>query len=695
MCRNAGEVAQKITRNRNSLLVFAAMLAIPDAHAFAETAAPQGQLVYPLTFFAPFSPANALEIVKRVPGFVLEKVDEEIRGFAQAAGNVVINGQRPSSKSDTIDVILSRIPANRVLRVEVSSGDRFGSDYSAKAQVLNLVLSDSGGIAGTLEAGAQREFTGHVFPTGSASALLKRGPSTFNVAASLTNEQSTDEGTDTITALPSGTLRERREKVNKTTAPVASTTASWAYDAGANSTAHLNGRYSRNDFSLTQTNHVFPVGAANRDDRLIERFHRRDYEVGADVTRPLAGGGIKLIGLITRRTRDNSDVVQIRPIGLPSLGGSEQLLDDKKAESLARLVWNRSNLGGWNVEIGGEAVLNRLESDVGVFDVAANGTRSRIELPIDQAVVREKRAEAFVNAGRSLSSSLRLDLGLNYETSRLTVRGDTRAERSLSFIKPKAIVDWRPRGGWHAQLSLARTVSQLQFEDFISSVTLSSQQVEGGNANLVPQRAWELLATVERPILGDGLIKIELGHNRISQVQDRIPTPEGFDAPGNLGSGKEWIARAKLDAPLRGLGITGGRLTLYGSYVGTSVVDPYTRRSRPFSNTRAFAYEANFRQDLGKVAWGVNVEGVTHATNFRRSETDHFSEQPTVGIFTEYRPSARTTLSLNVDNILQARISRLRTFYTPDRTNPAPDLQELRHRNRHILPAVKVKHSFG
>ncbi|ATE64826.1 TonB-dependent receptor [Rhizorhabdus dicambivorans] len=673
----------------------AGMLASAGAPAIAQTAETQSQLVYPAAFFTTFSPANALEIVKRVPGFVLEEVDEEIRGFAQAAGNVVINGQRPSSKSDTIDVILSRIPANRVLRVEVSSGDRFGSDYSAKAQVLNLILSDSGGIAGTLEASAQREFTGHVFPTGSASALLKRGPSTFNLAVSLTNEQSTDEGIDLITALPGGALRERREKVNKTTAPFATASASWAYDAGANRTAHVNGRYSRFDFSLTQTNHVFPVGAGARDDRLLQRNHRHDFEIGGDVTRPLAGGGIKLIGLITRRTRDNRDVVLLRPIGAPSLGGSEQTLDDRKAESLARLVWNRSNLAGWTVEIGGEAVLNRLESDVGVFSVAPDGTRSRIPLPIDEAVVREKRAEAFVNAGRPLSSSLRLDLGLNYETSRLIVRGDAQAQRSLSFIKPKTIIDWRPKGGWHAQLSLSRTVAQLQFEDFISSVTLSSEQVEGGNANLVPQRAWELLATIERPILGDGLIKLELGHNRISQVQDRIPTPEGFDAPGNLGSGKEWIARAKLDAPLRGLGIKGGRLTLYGSYVGTSVVDPYTLRSRPFSNNRAFAYEANFRQDLGKFAWGLDVEGVTHATNFRRNETDRFSEHPTLDIFAEYRPSARTTLSVAVDNILQARISRLRTFYAPDRTNPAPNQQELRHRNRHVLPSIKVKHSFG
>ncbi|MEA3002743.1 MAG: hypothetical protein QOH81_1531, partial [Sphingomonadales bacterium] len=70
--------------------------------AAAQIAGPGGRTVYEAIFFKPFSPANALEIVQRVPGFSLNVGDTEVRGFGQAAGNVVINGQRPSSKSDTL-----------------------------------------------------------------------------------------------------------------------------------------------------------------------------------------------------------------------------------------------------------------------------------------------------------------------------------------------------------------------------------------------------------------------------------------------------------------------------------------------------------------------------------------------------------------------------------------------------------------
>src|SRR6185369_13968701 len=182
---------------------------------------------------------------------------------------------------------------------------------------------------------------------------------------------------------------------------------------------------------------------------------------------------------------------------------------------------------------------------------------------------------AFANAGRALSPALRMDLGLVYETSRLRVRGGAIADRSLSFLKPRAAFDWRPHGGWHAQLSIARTVAQLDFGDFISGAELANSRVNGGNPNLVPQRAWEALGTIEHPILGDGVAKLELGYNRISLVQDRVPTPQGFDAPGNLGSGTRALVRGTLDAPLSRLGIRGGRLTVHATLQTTSVEDPY------------------------------------------------------------------------------------------------------------------------
>src|SRR5262249_10701249 len=92
--------------------------------------------VYEADFFAQYAPRTALDIVQRIPGFTLDLGTSsappgvDARGFTGPAGNVVINGARPSTKSETLDVLLNRIPASRVIRVEVGPGDLFGADYS-------------------------------------------------------------------------------------------------------------------------------------------------------------------------------------------------------------------------------------------------------------------------------------------------------------------------------------------------------------------------------------------------------------------------------------------------------------------------------------------------------------------------------------------------------------------------------------
>ena len=45
------------------------------------------------------------------------------------------------------------------------------------------------------------------------------------------------------------------------------------------------------------------TGQPPRDDSLIQDYDNDVFELGGDITRPLAGGAIKLVGLATRRKR--------------------------------------------------------------------------------------------------------------------------------------------------------------------------------------------------------------------------------------------------------------------------------------------------------------------------------------------------------------------------------------------------------
>src|SRR3989337_3018063 len=73
----------------------------PGAQPLPGAAQATRTTTYDAAFFAQYAPRTALDIARRVPGFNLDLGDTDVRGFAGAAGNVVINGARPSSKADS------------------------------------------------------------------------------------------------------------------------------------------------------------------------------------------------------------------------------------------------------------------------------------------------------------------------------------------------------------------------------------------------------------------------------------------------------------------------------------------------------------------------------------------------------------------------------------------------------------------
>jgi hypothetical protein len=659
---------------------------------------------YDAAFFAQYAPRTALDIARRVPGFSLDLGNSDTRGFAGAAGNVVINGARPSSKAESLETTLARIPARSVTRVEVGPGDLYGAEYSGKSQVLNVFLSAEGGIDANVTVSARRLYTGYLVPSGSASAMIKRGASTINLSAGTEHSFQLEEGTDTLTDPDTGELVEHRRKFNDYRDFNPYISGSWALEHASDRALRLNTRWSPGRFDLEQRNRVSPAGEPQHDDSLFQDYDNPVFEIGGDVTRPLAGGAIKLIGLATRRKRNNFDAYLERngllDDGAVTVGGFEQTQKAKRNETIGRLRWTRQDLAGFSFETGGEAVLNTLDSTVDLFGIDPDGERVRIDLPIDHAKVKEKRAEVFVTVGRSLSPSLRLDAGLTYELSRLSVRGDTSADRTLKFLKPSATLDWKPGGGWHTQLSIRRTVAQLDFYDFISVAELSADRVNAGNANLQPQRAWEIRLTADRPIFGNGLLKLDLGHDRISMLQDRIlvfdDTGQGFDAPGNIGTGKRSFAQLTVDAPLGKLW-SGLRVKANAMIQRTRVEDPISGKMRNFSGFYPdWEWSTEVRRDVGAFSYGFTINDRDRFTFFRTDEFDtNFNGGPYGTAFVEYRPGPRTAITLDVDNALDTSGNRERLLFFPNRADTDVSIREFRERNRHLSFGLTLKQSFG
>ena len=77
-------------------------------------------------------------MVSRLPGFTLD-TGSSARGFAGTAGNILVNGARPTAKTDDLPTILRRIPAAKVERIDLIRGGAPGIDMQGQSVVANIV----------------------------------------------------------------------------------------------------------------------------------------------------------------------------------------------------------------------------------------------------------------------------------------------------------------------------------------------------------------------------------------------------------------------------------------------------------------------------------------------------------------------------------------------------------------------------
>lgn len=127
-----------------------------------------GHLSYPAGFFATFRPRTALDMIERLPGFVLDTGTAGLRGFGGAAGNVLVDGGRPTTKADGLEAALLRIPASQVERIDLIRGSAGAGEAAGQSVVANIVRIE-GVYSSSWTAEFERAADGRVYPGGSES----------------------------------------------------------------------------------------------------------------------------------------------------------------------------------------------------------------------------------------------------------------------------------------------------------------------------------------------------------------------------------------------------------------------------------------------------------------------------------------------------------------------------------------------
>jgi hypothetical protein len=662
----------------------------------AKPADAEGVQTFDAAFFKQYNPVTAADIVNRVPGFDIDD-GEALRGFGATAGNVLVNGERPSSKV-LISEQLKRIPADSVMKIELISGSSSNVDVRGQTQLVNVVLKQArqGGSPTTwvLEA-RDIQYSERVswniqltktFALGEDAELtldlqapnLRGRADSFeavrNASGNLTLYREQFGQPNNIGLQGSGVLKWR---------PTARDTVSFNVQAAPTwNTTNIGsinftpaGNFSQGTFGLSEYSNNYTAEAGG------DWEHRFAPELS-----------VKLIGLATFANVDQDDAFRIftmtgtaGPNGLANTRTINRATEAGERVARGFATWRPSP--EHTIDIGAEAAFNFRDTTLDIFNNFGAGPVAQ-PLPVSDTRVEETRVEPFITDVWKISPQFTLESGFIYEASKIKQSGDEVKEREFSYPKPRVIATWQAGETDQLRGSVTRDVAQLEFAEFASSINVVDESSLIGNPELEPEKTWKGRVEWEHRFGTRGAITLAVFHDEVEDVQDFIPRTvcampgvdvslcapadlRTYDAPGNIGDGQRTGVEVRGALPLAPF-IPNAEMRFSGMWQETDVSDPQTGEQRRFSNERDWNYNVSFRQELPelKAAWGASALGLSDRFEFKLLE-DISYERPgsRIDLFAETTQIPGVTIRVSAANIFHPEETRVRTFYSGTRAS--------------------------
>jgi len=669
--------------NVRALIVSLAVLL--STAAFAQTpAAPaaEGPRSYAPADFAQFAPRNALDMLNRVPGFTIKYEDLE-RGLGQATGNVVINGQRLSGKSNDVVTELSRIPAANVERIDVVEGETLDIP-GLTGQVANVIVK-SAGITGqwAYRPEFRSYYTDPLFSRFEVSLSGTKGPVQYTLGLDNRGNRS-GAGGPTWLYSPTGTIVETRDEEWRGNAERPRLSARLVYDGPGTAVGNLNLSYGRLYYDYLETGTRTGTRSGDHARRVTVDEHGDNYEIGGDYEFELGLGKLKLIG-VGRGSHYPFEQTAIDSFADAPSSGFRYTQDGTERELIGRSEYRWNGQGGeW--QISAEGAFNSLDNVSRYFELAPAGTFTEIALDGASAKVEEDRYEMTGSYGRSLSSKVTMKLTAGGEYSQLAQAGAGGSTRTFWRPKGEFSTAWKVSPLTDVNLKIARRVGQLNFFDFLADVDVQNDQETAANPDLVPEQSWELDLEGTRSLGSYGRTTLRVYHRLIDDIIDFVPIGLAGQAPGNLDNATMYGINSRSTLNFDPFGWAGARLDAEVQWQGSKVEDPLTGEDRPISGSLQEYFSLALRHDIRNTdwAWGTGYSYSLYAKDYRLTEVGRLWEGPVWGdLYVEHKDVAGLTVRAGVYNLLAADSMWSRTVYSGRRTGAVDYIEE---RDRQIGP---------
>lgn len=660
---------------------------ITAAPLLAQTSDNAGTTSFDAEFFVRSQPSTAYDMVVLLPGFRLQEGNSELRGYSGAAGNVLIDGQRPASKEDTLETLLKRIPAGSVDHIELVRNSAAGFDMQGFALLANVVRSKGGRLSGRLEGEIANFSHGYSSPRVSGTLNFQTGDKVIDFQAARYREIDDEHGFGFRNRYaPDGSPLRLTDYEQPEGTSYTEFSGSYRQPLFGGS-FHANGLFKSSQmFADVRHDIYFPgpglvIATERNNNRATEGQLEYSHGLGASSRIELLAirRDHKLRGVDTSTDDDLSEV---------------NATDTTGSETILRGVIRRSGKL-LSIDVGAEGAQNVLDSHVALSEDGVD-----VPLPADDVRIEEKRAEFFLTGTWRPATDLSVETGLRYEVSRLSQTGDSQLSKSLSYFKPRLLISYTPTPSDRFRLQIERKVGQLDFEDFVSSPSLTSGTITAGNKNLEPDSLIRYEAAWERRI-GSGSLVVAARHEDISNLVDRVVVfaddGSAFDSAGNIGSASRDEIEVNANLPLDGVGLRGLTIKGNGLFRRSRVRDPLTGVKRRISGDLPVEADVSVTYDLPEhgIRMGVNYIVRKTETSFKVDEIEEDVISDRVDAFVEYKPAPRWTLRLFAKNLTDSPTVRRRQVYSALRGTSAVDYHEVRSLRSGRYFGVNLQWTFG
>src|SRR3569832_530434 len=381
-------------------------------------------------------------MLSQVPGFTIHSADTT-RGLGQASENVLINGQRSPDKAGGAIAQLQKIAAADVVRIEIKEAASLGIP-GLTGQVADVILKADRKGRGNFSWSPQlrphyakpRWFQGSISYSGTIGDLG------YTLSLEDKAGRGAEGGNDYRTLSPGGVPPERRDQVQWNTQDDAKLSAILKYGGSGPVQANLTLDYAPYWNRGNNFQRRMPVTGPGYDWNTYNRTFGFQYDVTGDVSFPLGGGRLKLIGL---RHFEHAPALVEQHTDYDSGAPRDGILygqDTRIGETIGRLEYHwKGGPNDWTVSL--ERAYNRLSQVSTLADLQPDGNYTDIPYPQGTGTVAETRYEGIVSLSRSLSRKLDLQLAGGAEYSQLGEVGTARKPRN--FFRPLGCLSlvWR------------------------------------------------------------------------------------------------------------------------------------------------------------------------------------------------------------------------------------------------------------